>query len=274
MPSHIKRTKSDAHHIKSSNIKVKVSIGGEVKEQILEATASSSRQLNLRAIRTTGKPNIPPHHYERPIHSIFTSTHDIYVRDEHRCTLDVRTHIDDNFVWTKSTQVAASTGSLTHTEDNSSVKFTLYMKKREGDGDWSNQYSDGLTAILSVRPSTIPGAGLGLFAERAFRENQIISVYLGDKMRRYYKAPSTYALQLNYQHNIQPNNNRLYLGAHFANDAKFLPEVPVASNKKKRRRIGHPVGNNCDFEGVYIVARSQIIVGKEILLDYNYETIK
>ena len=129
------------------------------------------------------------------------------------------------------------------------------LKYRESDG--SNYHNH-----LVVKESTIKGSGHGLFADRTFIAGDILTVYLGNLVRRN-KSNSSYKLDFSPIGVIDAvcgiqENAVLYLGGHFSND---ICHLGVVSDKRKRY--------NSKFDGVYIVSTKEIKKGTEIFVDYN-----
>jgi len=117
---------------------------------------------------------------------------------------------------------------------------------------------------LSVRKSNIAKAGLGLFAERAFKKDEQICEYTGDKLtiaqydKRYGEdAMGSYGLQLNDKYVIDAAKTTSGV-ARYACDfhgSRKRPNAEYVSDS------GH----------VYIVAIRNIKLGDEIYTDYGDE---
>ena len=160
------------------------------------------------------------------------------------------------------------------TDEN--FKWTLYGRKRPISGKRYVRYSDGLKSILSVKRSTLPGAGLGCFAEKTFTYGDIISVYLGEKLSTndsdtHNELP--YALRVDRYTTLNPSGSDLLLGAHKCNNTKCCPPAVSPHGSKMR---GGQVKNNAYFEGIYLKAGTSILIGNEIFADYapHSESIK
>ena len=115
---------------------------------------------------------------------------------------------------------------------------------------------------LKVKKSTLKTAGYGLFADRTFCHNDIISVYLGDNMRSTIN-PSPYAMDFSGLGTIDAkagimDNSHLLLGCHFVNDKNY---GPVSIDKRKKY--------NAQFDDLFLVATSNIRRHTEILVEYN-----
>jgi len=115
--------------------------------------------------------------------------------------------------------------------------------------------------ILSVKKSTIPDAGWGLFAEREFKVGQTITIYLGDRAS-YDKIPNNeYSIRNKQNVLIHSRKNMLYLGCHLANDIRYHKE----EEKKGRTR-----NNNAFFHDFMLEACHKIVKGEEIFVGYNF----
>lgn len=183
---------------------------------------------------------------------------------------DLKKKIDREFEWEKSYVVKPSST----TASSCPSKFTLYALCRGNDGTTHSKFSEGRKPILSIRKSNVDVAGFGVFAERQFAPGEYISVYLGKKYMSS-RTPSDYALEITpeYYIDIDHGGDQLHLGAHKINDIGFYPEKEskeeMGSNKK--RKIGSPIKNNAEYEGVLVRATSKILIGREIFVAYNYD---
>ena len=115
---------------------------------------------------------------------------------------------------------------------------------------------------LKVKKSTLKTAGYGLFADRTFFHNDIISVYLGDNMRSTINH-SPYAMDFSVLGTIDAkagimDDAHLFLGCHFVND-KHYGSVSIDKRKKY----------NAKFDDLFLVATRNIRRHTEILVDYN-----
>ena len=84
--------------------------------------------------------------------------------------------LNEHFVWERSTDVT-SLYTVTSTSSNN-IKYVLCAKTQVE--DLGARYAEGRVRLLSIHPSLIPGAGLGVFSEKPFRPNERVTVYLGD----------------------------------------------------------------------------------------------
>ena len=133
-----------------------------------------------------------------------------------------------------------------------------------------------------MAPSTIEGAGMGLFSGITFQKGELITVYLGEKVgekepnngngkRILYEDKDTKKQLLD----ITETNKKVtpYLGAHYCNDAAFGKtgserEQYLDINKMKVPKI------NCDMEGLGVYATKEIRPEEEIFLDYGEDYYK
>ncbi len=123
---------------------------------------------------------------------------------------------------------------------------------------------------LTVKPSQIPGSGMGLYTDDSIAEGELIAEYTGEitsweKVKNDWK--NTYIYFVNEDHVIDAKDNpEVY--ARYANDAEGLTNVKH-------------LFNNCEFtniEGrIYIKALKNISAGEEILIGYGqdyWETVR
>ena len=125
------------------------------------------------------------------------------------------------------------TGNL---ELNVRIKKENYQKE-----DW-----------LVIKKSTVPNAGLGVFAKRPFKKDEVIGMYGGKKGDT---RDSIYALQ-NHEDRFVPIPTKLYMGMHFLNSS-WKNEDKWPSNVE--------VEND-------LIARAieDIAVGNELFWNYKY----
>jgi uncharacterized protein len=115
---------------------------------------------------------------------------------------------------------------------------------------------------LEIKPSGIPGAGLGLFTKVFIPTGSLVIEYKGvittwDEVKEQIDNDYIYYISRNHVINAAPTPKSL---ARYANDAKGLTQIPG-------------INNNCIFkkiEGrVFIKARANILAGSEILVNYG-----
>lgn len=117
---------------------------------------------------------------------------------------------------------------------------------------------------LSIKESTLPGAGKGLFTTGPIAKGEIITEYTGD-IRTWkeveYDADNAYIYYVNRNRVIDARNNLSSL-ARYANDAQGLQRIKGITNNatyvNKKNRI-------------YIVALKDILAGSEIFVSYGKE---
>jgi hypothetical protein len=125
-----------------------------------------------------------------------------------------------------------------NTHDCSACRAATYCGAECQKNDWASHKSKcsplrpftGLLGEVEIKESTIPNAGLGLFAKRKFTKGENIAVYYGSEIK---EQPSQYSLLLN-PYVIQSSKGRYtlgqvdpippaHLGAQFTNDP-FMDE--------------------------------------------------
>lgn len=206
-----------------------------------------------------------------PFHELLTNVADAYQSSDYIIDRNVKTIMDESFSWEK-TYITSTVGTFDNevTEhEKSNVKWRLYAKCRNIGTNVLSRYSTGHKYLLSVRESTVQGAGLGCFAEHTFRKHQIITIYMGTRKKTLpleKGSESPYALYIDYKYTIHAGSkgNACLLGAHKCNDTNF-----VSGSNNKNNKIGRPVTNNAYFEGILVRASRTILIGQEIFLDYH-----
>ena len=119
---------------------------------------------------------------------------------------------------------------------------------------------------LLVRPSTIEGAGSGLFADRDFARNEIITKYEGPIAMVPKVRPPKH--EMSHWASLIPNHwvvQGLRAPVSGKGGGSFINHVASRANAEfvKNNEAGHP------FYGVYIKARRPIKKGEEIFLTYG-----
>lgn len=116
---------------------------------------------------------------------------------------------------------------------------------------------------VEIRPSTIEGAGLGLFALEDFERGSKIVPYVGEIIteaefdRRYGEHNATYALQIKKDVVIDSACSR-GIGAF----------INMGVTKKDNNAVFRLSGNKKRFE-VFVHAKKKIHAGQEIFVDYG-----
>ena len=126
-----------------------------------------------------------------------------------------------------------------------------------------------------VRESSIKGAGTGLFAERTFCRGECITSYRGCNVTKS-GTNNNYSIDFRTENRkangramvMQANPEKLYLGAHFANDrehnCRSVEERKANHNNRMKRQ------NNAEFSGITVnCAIGTIFVDQEITISYN-----
>lgn len=121
---------------------------------------------------------------------------------------------------------------------------------------------------VDIRPSTIPGAGLGLFALKEFKKDDLIAPYKGEIItkaqmdERYGDGLAKYALQI--------NKNTYIDSACQRGTASFINTNPRKNNARfsvYSGRSGYPPGAS-------VRATKTIPEGAEIFVDYGPDTAR
>lgn len=129
------------------------------------------------------------------------------------------------------------------------------------------------TLGILVKPSTIPGAGFGVFAQKPFRKNQIIAEY-GPNIARLRltkdqcrASPSHYLAALSGGRCVDSQSLKSY-------PTRYINDCPASS-----KRRGHCRGTNAKFtivarragrpERINVKATKNIRKGQEIFVSYG-----
>ena len=187
--------------------------------------------------------------------------------------------VDTNFVYTKDVEVDDPGGEAGGENPDGKVgkkqlkvvgyqMFLCCMDPVEHDvfhptKKWTNS---AVRIWLKVRESGLPGGGWGLFAERHFFKDEIITVYYGKVVDPNKKKKSNYRLGHKGKVIAPDTNNSnvpLLWGGHIANDLLWTPV-----DFKGKPKVGNKV-NNAKFEGTLLIATKAIRVRQEIFVGYN-----
>ena len=127
---------------------------------------------------------------------------------------------------------------------------------------------------LIVQESTIgTDAGYGLFADRFFKKNDIVTVYVGKKAGTK-PTDETRRLEISGRViDVQPTYfgaRPLYFGAHFANSPYF--QIPDDQHDAYDRNVHAGKNANAEIVGLLIQCTQDIARGDEIRLDYGHRT--
>ena len=125
---------------------------------------------------------------------------------------------------------------------------------------------------LEVKQSTIPAAGLGLFATRAFCANEIIDEYKGNVVHRheFLARPSAYGTDISLNRVIDSiDSNSCY--ARFSNDARsrHRNNAQLWSDRQYGLCLAKRRYRDGSGARVYLVAKKTIGAGEEIFNDYG-----
>ena len=117
---------------------------------------------------------------------------------------------------------------------------------------------------LVVTKSSLHGAGLGVFAAKTFKNNEIICIYFAPEKSKQCSEDGRYTIDWRAWYYNVPKmvNGELpyYMGADFINDATF--------NCDKNKRLYLERQNNSYLEGLHVKAKARIAVGREIKFLY------
>ncbi len=121
--------------------------------------------------------------------------------------------------------------------------------------------------MLAIKPSQLPGAGMGLFAEKDFKKGDTIVKYEGEKItwkeciKRNNKQESVgcYYLFINNRKCIDAQHTLWALGR-YANDATGFNRIPGLRNNSRYE---------VEKGEAYIIASRNIKAGEEIFVSYG-----
>ena len=176
--------------------------------------------------------------------------------------------LEDSFKWYPP-NVEIGSGSVPKPEKKPPQTATMWYKCN------GTEYHQWLT----VKPSLLPDAGYGLFADRKFEVGDILSVYLGSPSieiineivhRKINESPyklqitlpkSNETMQLDVVGGGFPQNEVMYLGAHMSND----PMLTVPEGKRDDKSYNVKIAPN-----LTLAAEKVIDIGEEIYGNYNF----
>lgn len=138
-----------------------------------------------------------------------------------------------------------------------------------------------------VKPSTLPGAGLGLFASRPFKKNEIITEYVGRIISKTEAVHITHADPARATHFCALSLNHSVIdglrtpvvgmgGASFANDSNKHPPYNsrfYTTEKPMPKLPDHRTGN-LELKRLFLKAKQNIEANDEIFVDYQNQTRK
>lgn len=111
---------------------------------------------------------------------------------------------------------------------------------------------------LQVKPSTIPGAGLGVFATKPFKANEVIDKYTGEKLNEAQKNASTSAY-------IADGPKGIYFDARKTNSC---PSRYINAPRRTKKRANCKWGR-ITSDGVNVTTKRKIKPGEELLIGYG-----
>ena len=109
-------------------------------------------------------------------------------------------------------------------------------------------FKNRLTHRLSMSKSTITGAGFGVFAEKPFRKNEFITVYMGKKVDYTYIYGNLVGLPSDYE--FKGIHEEYWLGHRINHGSGPKANVRIKSN-------------------LNIIALREVEIGEELFVDYN-----
>ena len=113
-------------------------------------------------------------------------------------------------------------------------------------------FENRLTRWLSMSKSTITGAGFGVFAEKPFRKNEFITVYMGKKVDYTYIYGNVVGLPSGYE--FKGIYEEYWLGHCINHGSGPKANVRIKSN-------------------LLIIALREIEIGEELFVDYNRDVL-
>lgn len=124
---------------------------------------------------------------------------------------------------------------------------------------------------VSLKKSTIVGAGIGLFALQEFKKGKFIGKLMGEVLPRDSNNLSEYAIRsptiaVDPKGGIN-SGHPWYWGSHFVNDPKFVTRGVTFenANESKTLTVNSMIDNKMEMFATKIIKK-----GQEILLNYNY----
>ena len=202
--------------------------------------------------------------------NLFTNIVEAYIESNYVLNSDIKALITSSFQWLVSYEVSPLATMNEEKPEGTPLTWTLYAKGRDMDDQGKGRYTESLTAILSIRPSNIANGDFGCFSAKTYLEGDIISVYVGQQIdalpndASHEDFPYVFNVKKNLSITVGDNGSQLLLGAHKCNDMNFQ-----SSTDSRIRTKGRPLENNAYLEGIYLKARTRIVSGHEIFVDYT-----
>ena len=193
--------------------------------------------------------------------------------------------ITNSLVTDQLNKVIAKASTFEEMVEEASKMFVWFEKPRHFTGDplpteenkpetttmWFHPSLTEYHAWVTVKESGLNDAGYGLFAERNFSKNDVITVYLGyhvdsDVNNPYAidyvpKGKSATGKRVSVDGGF-PEYRQMYLGAHMTND----PNWSVAYDVRDESYYNVEFAANLE-----LVATKDIKAGEELYVDYNYK---
>lgn len=146
--------------------------------------------------------------------------HDLYLENVYFINDKVKSLIDSYFQW--DVVYPINPHGFFHTPvfiDKYNVSYTLSVFERDK-LTHQYKYSTGKIPHISIRPYTISEEAYGMFAERTFIKDDIISVYMGSIYYKIYPT-SNYLMKIKTVVFIKSSPDKCYIGAHKSNDRDY-----------------------------------------------------
>ena len=197
---------------------------------------------------------------KKNIHDVLTNLSDEYIEHKYKVTKSIKFELQKHFIWNVGFQKTPVEKSTFKQTEHNKKYMSLFFFEHDF---YNRRYKNTVKETLHVKQSTIPNAGLGLFASMFYNKDDVIAIYFGKKNKKtkqkHSKENHIYSFQVKPGIILTPHKNDLFLGSHFVNDYN------IGNNKS----FGKTLTNNAYFNGILLVAKRNIKRGSEITADYG-----
>ena len=143
----------------------------------------SSTQGSLKPLKKINTPrkNI---HKRKNIHDVLTNLSDEYIERKFKVTSSIKSELQKHFIWNVGFQKTPVEKSTFKQTEHNKKYMSLFFFERDF---YNRRYENTVKETLHVKQSTIPNAGLGLFASMFYNKDDVIAIYFGKKTKKLFK---------------------------------------------------------------------------------------
>ena len=218
------------------------------------ATSTKTTLKSIKKINASRK-NV---YKKKKLRDVLTNLPDEYIKLKFKVTTSIKSELQKHFVWNVGFQMTPVEKSTFNQTENNKKYMSLFFFERDF---YNRRYENTVKETLHVKQSTIPNAGLGLFASMFYNKDDVIAIYFGKKNKKtqekHSKESHIYSFQVKPGIILTPHKDDLFLGSQFINDY----------NMGNNESFGIFLTNNAYFNGILLVAKRKR--GSEITADYG-----